>query len=246
MSFAYPRLNPRVSTPPADMKPGQVPIGKPGAVLWQQKPGLRPVFLFARRPEPPIEIQSPPAPQAPRFSYLATESPSPAIPKFGAPRLKPGPSPPQINPRSSGIPPVGPPGGPPLGPPGMGGPPLGPPGMGGPPLFGPPGMGGPPLFGPPGMGGIPHFGPPGGPPPFGPPGMSIPKFGPSSFKECEFCTVKKLEILFYTAIQCSAHRHPVCFTCIATTKGKYCPACPREYSQQERAFIQPRLKLAAY
>ena len=203
MSFAYPRLNPRVSTPPADMKPGQVPIGKPGAVLWQQKPGLRPVFLFARRPEPPIEIQSPPAPQAPRFSYLATESPSPAIPKFGAPRLKPGPSPPQINPRSSGIPPVGPPGGPPLG-------------------------------------------PPGGPPPFGPPGMSIPKFGPSSFKECEFCTVKKLEILFYTAIQCSAHRHPVCFTCIATTKGKYCPACPREYSQQERAFIQPRLKLAAY
>ena len=234
MSFAYPRLNPRVSTPPADMKPGQVPIGKPGAVLWQQKPGPRPVFPAARRPEPPIEIQSPPAPQAPRFSHLATESPSPAIPKFGAPRLKPGPSPPQINPRSSGIPPS-PPGGPPIGPPsGISGLRLG-----------PPGMGGPPLFGPPGMGGIPHFGPPGGPPPFGPPGMSIPKFGPSSFKECEFCTVKKLEILFYTAIQCSAHRHPVCFTCIATTKGKYCPACPREYSQQERAFIQPRLKLAA-
>ena len=117
MSFAYPRLNPRVSTPPADMKPGQVPIGKPGAVLWQQKPGPRPVFPAARRPEPPIEIQSPPAPQAPRFSHLATESPSPAIPKFGAPRLKPGPSPPQINPRSSGIPPS-PPGGPPIGPPG--------------------------------------------------------------------------------------------------------------------------------
>lgn len=255
MAFAYPRLTPRVRTPPISpgtaANQGLPSVGKPGAI-HARRPGERPPSATSPSLMKPglegpggssINVNQaagilPPRPMPPpKFGPPGMVSQAAGPPKFGPPGLsndsqfwfvppKPGFSSQEGASPSYGIPKFGPPVS--RNPPMMGPPPFSPPLMGGPPLMGPPPHG-PPKFGPPESGAFPSF--------MGPPGS-----GAFPSKLCEFCKATKPAHHFYTYITCSAHSNSVCYACIKATKAKYCPACPREYSQQERELL--RLKLA--
>ena len=242
MAFAYPRLTPRVITPPINPENAETtrlfPIRKPGPPPLSFKPGLRPPSASRPGFTKPGPIVRPDAQSSDR-----------GIPSRpgGADCFKPGSS--TIRIEGSGVSGSSPRLLPKFGPPGMvsqaAGPPLEAPNNprygNALPKFGPPSLGAPfPSYA------ASKFGPPGAispslfPPPK--PGANLSSY-PTSF--CEFCKATKPVPHFYTAINCSAHSYPVCYTCITATKAKYCPACPREYSQQEREFLRLKLRLAA-
>jgi hypothetical protein len=55
--------------------------------------------------------------------------------------------------------------------------------------------------------------------------------------QCAACKQQKSEHQFYTDTKCGVHDQPVCYKCIQQEGLKECPACKRQFSENEQTYF---------